>query len=187
MKQTNKQSSTNNPHNWCTDGTEQNQIPVQNCKAYIPCSFYTDTDFTHPSELLSFRAPSVRLIDLASASTHPHRQGYVLHTFLAQRQNRSPLHDLINQLQVVGSSSCPLPPSALVCQAGQSDGLPVHQFLRRCQAPRNLECVSWLPHRNAGLFSTVSPSTQTCLLHRTSPQFCVMHWKRRNVRGLSHL
>lgn len=53
-EKTNKQSSTDNSHNWCTDGTEQNQIPVQNCRAFILCSFYSDTDFIHPSELLSF-------------------------------------------------------------------------------------------------------------------------------------
>lgn len=83
MKKTNKQSSTNNPHNWCTDGTEQNQIPLQNCKAFIPCSSYTDTDFTHPSELLSFLCTECETHRFGSCFDAPPQIGVCLTYFLS--------------------------------------------------------------------------------------------------------
>lgn len=92
----------------------------------MPCSFYTDTDFTHPSELLSFCAPSVRLIDLAPECTHPHRLGYVLQTFLAQCQDLSPAAwpdipaaGAWQLLSFPGSQSAALP-SGTVCMSPSS-------------------------------------------------------------------
>lgn len=107
----------------------------------------------------------MRLIDLAPASTHPHRTGYVLQTFLAQCQNLSPAAwpdiPAAGGWQLLSSpvSQCAALPSGTVCWATCPPAL---SQVWGSKEPAS-RCVSWLQHRGSGLFPTMSPNTQICL------------------------